>query len=51
MVHDRIIERAGGVWDPDTRRWVMRRKHLGPLIRALEAATDPPFRRAETSSD
>jgi hypothetical protein len=46
-----IVERAGGVWDPDTRRWVMRRKHLGPLIRALEAAMDPLFRRAGVSLD
>jgi hypothetical protein len=46
-----IVERAGGVWDPDTRRWLIRRKRMGTLIRALEAATDPLFRRAGVSLD
>jgi hypothetical protein len=32
-----IVERAGGVWDPDTRRWLIRRKCMGTLI-------DPLFR-------
>jgi hypothetical protein len=41
-----IVKRAGGVWEPGTRRWLVERRHIGPMIRALEAATDPLFRRA-----
>ena len=25
-----------------SRRWLVQRKRIGPLIRAFEAATDPP---------
>jgi hypothetical protein len=46
-----IVERAGGVWAPGTRRWRIRRKRMGTLIRALEAATDPLFRRTGVSLD
>jgi hypothetical protein len=40
------VKRAGGVWEPGTRRWLVERRRIGPMIRALEAATDPLFRRA-----
>jgi hypothetical protein len=46
-----IVQRAGGVWDPDTRCWLVQRYRIGPLIRAFEAATDPLFRRAGVSLD
>jgi hypothetical protein len=52
-----IVERAGGAWEPGTRRWLIRRKRMGTLIRALEAATaaaavtDPLFRWAGVSLD
>jgi hypothetical protein len=41
-----IVRRAGGVWEPGSRRWLVERRRVGPLIGALEAATDPLFRRA-----
>ena len=52
-----IVERAGGVWEPGTRRWLIRRKCIGTLIRVLEAstaaaaATNPLFRWAGVSLD
>jgi hypothetical protein len=49
--HAHIVRRAGGVWDPGTRRWLVQRYRVGPLIRALEAATDPLFRRVGMSLD
>jgi hypothetical protein len=41
-----IVQRAGGVWEPGSRRWLVDRRRIGPVVRALEAATDPLFRRA-----
>ena len=41
-----ILKRAGGVWEPGSRRWLVDRRRVGSLICALEAATDPLFRRA-----
>jgi hypothetical protein len=41
-----ILKRAGGVWEPGSRRWLIDRRRIGPVIRSLEAATDPLFRRA-----
>jgi hypothetical protein len=46
-----ILQRAGGVWEPGSRRWLVDRRRVGPLIRALEAATDPLFRRAGMTLD
>jgi hypothetical protein len=40
----RIVKRAGGVWEPGSRRWLLERRRIGPEIRAIEAATDPLFR-------
>jgi len=40
-----ILRRAGAVWEPGSRRWLVERRRIGPVIRALEAATDPLFRR------
>jgi hypothetical protein len=41
-----ILRRAGGVWEPGSHRWPVQRRRNGPVIRALERATDPLFRRA-----
>jgi hypothetical protein len=41
-----ILKCAGGVWEPGSRRWLVDRRRIGSVIRALEAATDPLFRRA-----
>ena len=41
-----ILRRAGGVWEPGSRRWLVQRRRIGPVIRALEQATGrPPIRR------
>jgi hypothetical protein len=40
-----ILRRAGAIWAPGSRRWLVQRRRIGPVIRALEAATDPLFRR------
>ena len=40
-----ILRRAGAVWEPGSRRWLVQRRRIGPVIRALERATDPLFRR------
>jgi hypothetical protein len=43
-----IILRAGG---PGSRRWLVERRRIGPVIRALQRATDPLFRHAGMSLD
>jgi hypothetical protein len=45
-----ILKRAGGVWEPGSRRWLVERRRIGPVIRALEAATDPLFRETVARS-
>jgi hypothetical protein len=44
--YDGLMRRAGGVWDPGARQWLIERRRIGPVIRALEAAVDPLFRQA-----
>jgi hypothetical protein len=46
-----IIQRAGGLWEPGSRRWLVERRRIGPVIRALARATDPLFRHAGMSLD
>jgi hypothetical protein len=46
-----IILRAGGLWEPGSGRWLVERRRIGPVIRALQRATDPLFRHASTSLD
>jgi hypothetical protein len=48
---DHILRRAGGMWEPGTRRWLVTRHRIGPVIRALERETDPLFRQAGMSLD
>ena len=38
-----ILQRAGGKWEPGSRRWLVTRHRIGPVIRALERETDPLF--------
>ena len=45
------FRRAGGVWEPGSRRWLIERRRLGPVIRALRQATDPLFRRSGIALD
>jgi hypothetical protein len=46
-----LVKAAGGQWEPGGRRWLIERRRLGPLIRALRRATDPLFRRAGLDLD
>ena len=42
--YDTLMRRAGGQWEPGTRRWLIERRRIGPVIRALERSVDPLFR-------
>jgi hypothetical protein len=46
-----LMRRAGGVWEPGTRRWLIERQRIGPVIRELRRMTDPLFRQAGVSLD
>jgi hypothetical protein len=46
-----LMRRAGGLWEPGSRRWLVERRRLGPLLRALRRDTDPLFRHAGLSLD
>ena len=48
---DPLMQRAGGLWEPGTRRWLIERRRMGPLIRNLRRTTDPLFRRAGINLD
>lgn len=43
---DSVFRRAGGIWEPGSRRWLLERRRIGPVIRTLRTLTDPLFRRA-----
>jgi hypothetical protein len=46
-----LVRKAGGQWEPGGRQWLVERRRIGPLIRALRAATDPLFRHAGIDLD
>jgi hypothetical protein len=46
-----LVQKAGGIWEPGSRRWLVERRRMGPLIRNLRRTTDPLFRRAGISLD
>ena len=48
---DPLMQRAGGLWEPGTRRWLIERRRINPLIRNLRRTTDPLFRRAGLALD
>jgi hypothetical protein len=48
---DPWMQKAGGLWDPGGRRWLIERKRMGPLIRNLRSVTDPLFRHAGIDLD
>ena len=43
--YDELMRRAGGVWEPGARQWLVERRRIGPVIRELERIVDPLFRR------
>ena len=46
-----IVQRAADVWEPGSRRWLIDRRRVGPVIRALDREADPLFRQAGMSLD
>jgi hypothetical protein len=46
-----LMRQAGGQWEPGSRRWLIERRRIVPLIRRLERHTDPLFRQAGLSLD
>jgi hypothetical protein len=42
---------AGGEWDAGDRHWLIERRRIGPVIRALSRVTDPLFRQAGIDLD
>jgi hypothetical protein len=43
--YDGLMRRAGGVWEPAARQWLVERRRIGPVIRELKRTVDPLFRR------
>jgi len=41
-----VMRWAGGQWEPGSRRWLIERRRIGPVICQLRRQTDPLFRRA-----
>ena len=48
---DALMQKAGGLWEPSSRRWLIERWRVGPLIRNLRRDTDPLFRQAGMNLD
>ena len=46
-----LMKKAGGLWEPGSRRWLIERRRIAPLVRALRRATDPLFRQAGMDLD
>ena len=46
-----LMQQAGGLWEVGSKRWLIHRRRLGPLVRKLRLVTDPLFRRAGLSLD
>jgi hypothetical protein len=44
--YDALMRNAGGQWEPGSRRWLIERRRIGPVIRTLERSVDPLFRVA-----
>ena len=45
------MRKAGGMWEPGSRRWLIERRWINPLVRNLRRATDPLFRQAGMDLD
>jgi hypothetical protein len=41
-----ILQQAGGQWEPGSKRWLIERRRICPVIRRLERTVDPLLRRA-----
>jgi hypothetical protein len=48
---DHIMRKAGGEFDRAARHWLIERRRIGPVIRALQRRVDPLFRSAGLDLD
>jgi hypothetical protein len=48
---DALMRAAGGEWDAGHRHWLIERRRIGPVIRALQRQADPLFRHAGIDLD
>ena len=48
---DHRMHQAGGQREQGTRRWLVERRRIGPLVRNLRRDTDPLFRWAKLNLD
>jgi hypothetical protein len=48
---DALMRKAGGTWEPGSRRWLVERRRINPLVRNLRRVTDPLFRQAGMDLD
>jgi hypothetical protein len=48
---DGLMRRKGGLREAGSRRWLIPRWRINPLVRELRRATDPLFRQAGMSLD
>ena len=46
-----VMLKAGGQWEPGSKRWLIERRRICPVIRRLERTVDPLFRRAGVMLD
>ena len=44
--YDALMRSAGWQWELGSRRWLIERRRIGPVIRTLERNVDPLFRVA-----
>lgn len=48
---DAIMRKAGGTWEPGSRRWLLQPRRVDAVVRQLERQTDPLFRHAGLDLD
>ena len=48
---DALMRNAGGQWEAGSRRWLIERRGIGPVIRALQRQSDSLVRQAGVNLD
>ena len=48
---DALMRDVGGRWEAGSRRWLIKRRRVWPMIRTLQRRTDRLFRRAGLNLD
>jgi hypothetical protein len=49
--YDQLMRNAGGQWEAGSRRRLLQRHRIGPVIRTLRRSVDPLFRHAVLVAD